>query len=168
MMRSVACGIFGLVLSCGAAPAGSGEPGGGGAGPSGEVAGGEAGAGGPGTAPVARCPATFAEALTVQACTLGAALDCTYDTGRCGCAEPPQCGGVEQAFPPGSPGQWRCTSPDPAVTRPDGCPLAMPADGIACGGARACDYSTCSWNRQIAHCEDGAWRIERRMSAPPP
>ncbi len=168
MLRSVVCGIFGLAVSCGAAPAGSGEPESGGVGRGGEVAGGEAGAGGSAAAPIAACPATFAEALTVQACTLWTSPECTYDTRRCGCAEPPQCGGAERAFPPGSPGVWRCTSPDPAVTRPDGCPLAMPADGRTCGGTRACDYSTCSWNQQIAHCRDGAWRIERHMSSPPP
>lgn len=114
----------------------------------------------------AQCAATLRDSILRRGCTLGEA-ECTYATGRCSCAEPAQCGGVEMHYEPGMSGVWACSSSDRSLARADGCPLATPSGACAREG-QSCDYSTCSWNQTIAHCRGGTWNVEHLMGQAPP
>jgi hypothetical protein len=111
--------------------------------------------------PVSGCPGDYDRLSRMRGCINPDARQCDYPEARCHCLVPPQCGGIEQPYPPDE-GVWRCEHPS--------CPPDVPLSGGRCDTPDSvrCTYGECSWSQAIAACIHGVWDVQRVEESPPP
>ncbi len=99
----------------------------------------------------ASCPASFADATSMESCAMG--VSCYYPEARCYCG----------STVPGEPLRWLCdtgTNTTPGASAGQPCPSPRPRIGAVCAEAgEVCDYGYCQDDDVALLCAGGIWTV---------